>query len=67
MATVTLYECGICSSLHPWDWDGDCREDANRYFDEQDYAERNNLDWPSSASLIEVRSMEERVEADQTA
>ena len=31
MSTRTFYECGICSCLHPWDWDGDCRDDANRY------------------------------------
>ena len=26
-----FYECGICSHCHPWDWDGDCREDAFRF------------------------------------
>ncbi len=25
------YECGICDHLHPWDWSGDCRDDANRH------------------------------------
>jgi hypothetical protein len=26
-----FYECGICDCLHPWDWNGDCRDDANRF------------------------------------
>lgn len=25
-----FYECGICNCYHPADWDGDCRDDANR-------------------------------------
>ena len=35
--SVKLYECGICGEIHLWEWDGDCREDANRYEDEEDY------------------------------
>ncbi|HTE40292.1 MAG TPA: hypothetical protein VK629_05665 [Steroidobacteraceae bacterium] len=26
-----FYQCGICESYHPADWDGDCRDDANRF------------------------------------
>ena len=25
------YDCGICGSLHPATWDGDCRDDASRF------------------------------------
>jgi len=25
-----FYECGICDCIHPWLWNGDCRDDANR-------------------------------------
>lgn len=25
-----FYECGICGSMHPASWDGDCRDDNNR-------------------------------------
>lgn len=25
------YECGICGHYHPLEWDGDCRDDANRF------------------------------------
>lgn len=25
-----LYECGICDALHPWNFNGDCREDTAR-------------------------------------
>lgn len=46
-----FYECGICGAYHPWEWDGDCRDDANRLQEVPDYAE--------------VRSMEDRVEADE--
>lgn len=27
-----FYECGICGAHHPIRWDGDCREDAARFF-----------------------------------
>ena len=51
------YECGICECIHPWDWDGDCREDANRF-------DRGDLDLKHGPFQWELRSMEERVEAD---
>ena len=28
---LDFYECGICGHLHPRDWDGDCRDDGNRF------------------------------------
>lgn len=57
---VVLYECDICDCLHPWEWDADCRDDANRYSDELDYAERNTVD----LLCIEVVPMIDRVNAD---
>jgi hypothetical protein len=51
-ATNKFYECGICDCIHPWEWDGDCREDAARL---------SLDDIPDDAQLF---SMEERVEAD---
>lgn len=27
----TFYECGCCGHLHPLKWDGDCRDDNNRF------------------------------------
>lgn len=60
MRTI-LYECGICGCYHPWDWSGDCRDDANRYGAPEDYAEKHGIE---DSSSIEVRSMDERVEAD---
>lgn len=47
-----FYECGICDHVHPWNWNGDCRDDKNRFTADQ---------IPSDA---EVRSWEERCEAD---
>lgn len=28
---LRFYECGCCEYLHPVAWDGDCRDDANRF------------------------------------
>ena len=39
-----FYECGICGHMHPINWNGDCRDDANRFtYDELDakYGEDN--------------------------
>jgi hypothetical protein len=38
-----ITHCGCCESFHPADYTGDCRSDANRYGDYEDYAERNNI------------------------
>lgn len=35
-----LYDCGICNQFHPVGWDGDCRDDNNRYPDEEAYARK---------------------------
>ena len=58
-----LYECGICDCLHPWNFTGDCRDDANRYADAEDYAERNHL----SVFAITVFSWEDRLYHDEMA
>lgn len=55
-----LYECGCCECYHPWDWDGDCREDAQRYGSPEEYAEAIGV----SAFEVEVLSAEERAAAD---
>jgi len=28
---MQFYECGICGHYHPIEWDGDCRDDTNRF------------------------------------
>ena len=56
---VILYECGICDCYHPWDWTGDCRDDANRYGSPEDYAAQH-----VSVYYVEVRPMAERLKAD---
>lgn len=55
-----IYRCGICECCHPWNWNGDCREDANRYADAEDFAARNRV----PVSEVEEREWEDRVEAD---
>ena len=55
-----LYECEICSCLHLWQFNGDCRDDANRYGSVEDFCKRYNID----PDFVEVRSMDERVQAD---
>lgn len=57
---VTLYECDICLYMHPWNWNGDCRDDANRYASTDEYAERHGV----SEGSIDVMPMEERLRAD---
>ena len=56
-----IYECGICGAYHPWNWDGDCRDDAHRFAGPEEYAQIKHL----SLMSIEIRSMEERIEADE--
>lgn len=54
MATGTvIYKCS-CGAYHPWVFDGDCRDDDNRYSSPEEYAEENNLD-PDD---IEVRPID---------
>lgn len=57
---MVIYECGICGAYHPWDWDGDCREDVNRFGDPEEFAEKRGI----AIDKVEVRSMDDRVEAD---
>jgi hypothetical protein len=30
-----FYRCGCCDAYHPANWDGDCRDDANRFAADQ--------------------------------
>ena len=50
---MKYYECGICGSIHPWDFGGDCRDDSNRLSPDQ------ISDWS------EVWTWEDRLEADE--
>lgn len=52
------YACGICDHNHPWQFDGDCRDDANRLTDAE-------LDARHGAAGYELRTMDERVAADE--
>ena len=54
MTTGTvIYKCS-CGAYHPWAFDGDCRDDDNRYSSPEEYAEENGLD-PDD---IEVRAID---------
>lgn len=58
---LIIYECGICDCYHPWEFDGDCRDDANRIeLGPEEYVEKLGID-PDD---IEIRSMQDRVDAD---
>lgn len=59
MSKPVYYSCEICGALHPWKWNGDCRDDGNRFACETLDALHGNNGWTE-------RSMDERVEADQT-
>jgi len=58
MDTSLIYECGICSCYHRWEFNGDCREDEGRILDPDEHAKKLGV------SDIEVRSWEDRCAAD---
>lgn len=58
---IALYECGQCDCYHPWSWDGDCRDDANRFGSPEDYAERMGID----ETCVIVYSAQDREDADE--
>lgn len=58
-----LYECGICGSLHRWDFNGDCRDDENRFADEEEYIAVTGA-LGITVYEVQVRTWDERVEAD---
>jgi hypothetical protein len=47
-----FYHCGICECYHPINWDGDCRDDANRFapdeLDEKYGSEWGEVSMPGS-------------------
>lgn len=55
-----LYECGICDCLHPWNFDGDCRDDSNRFGAPEEYAEKIGV----AEDEIEIMLWEQRTEND---
>lgn len=57
---IVIYECGICSCYHPWEFDGDCRDDANRINDADEYAASKGI----KGHELVVRSWEDRQAAD---
>ena len=54
MATGTVIHKCSCGNYHPWSFDGDCRDDDNRYSSPEEYAEEHDLD-PDD---IEVRAID---------
>lgn len=41
------YECGICDHYHSVKWNGDCREDANRFTMDELDAKHGTHGWES--------------------
>jgi len=60
MIKHTIYHCGICDQYHPWLFNGDCRDNANRFADPEHYAERKRV---SIYRVVEM-DMHARVLAD---
>lgn len=54
---AVYYDCGICGGIHQWRFNGDCRDNANRFTPDQ-------LDAKHGPLSYELRSMEERVGGD---
>jgi hypothetical protein len=42
---VEYYLCGCCECYHPAKWDGDCRENANRYAMDELDTKHGPLGW----------------------
>lgn len=59
VAKPRFYECGICGHCHPWDWNADCRDDANRFTNDQLEAKHGE-----EGKDFELLSWEDRVAAD---
>jgi len=57
---VHVYECGICDSLHLWDFNEDCRDNEQRFGDIQAVCEKFHV----TEFEVAVSSMEERIAAD---
>lgn len=57
MSKPVYYDCEICGHYHPWEWNGDCRDNANRFT-------CNEIDAKHRREGYEIRTMDERVEAD---
>jgi hypothetical protein len=56
-----FYDCGCCGHYHPVNWDGDCRDDENRFAaDELD--ERYGSDWEEVSQPGDFDSYIERIE-----
>lgn len=53
-----FYRCGICECLHPWNWSGDCRDDANRFAADKLDSKFGPFGW-------DEETMENRVLADE--
>jgi hypothetical protein len=58
MGRPRYYDCAICGHFHSWDWDGDCRDDTNRFT----YDQLDKLHGPNGYVTLD---MEERVAADE--
>jgi hypothetical protein len=59
-----IYECGSCGSYHPWDFKGDCRDDANRFADSEDYLASLGILTHLYEIDVETRCMCDRLKAD---
>jgi hypothetical protein len=66
MTTGTIiYKCS-CGNYHPWSFDGDCRDDDNRYSSPEEYAEENNLD-PDDIEVRAIDAEEDELDDDEDA
>ena len=57
MSKPKFYACEICGHSHPWNWNGDCRENESRFTDDE-------LDAKYGQDGYELATMTERVLAD---
>jgi hypothetical protein len=56
VAQYPLYECGSCGAFHPWDFDGDCRDDDNCFAAPEEYARKLG----TQLANVPIYTMEQR-------
>lgn len=58
MTKPRFYDCEICGHIHPWEFNGDCRDDSMRFT-------INEIEATHRKTGFELATMDERVHADE--
>ena len=59
--TMIFFECGCCGHYHREDFYGDCRDDFNRYTED----EAKNMSLAETGELPRIIDLEEQMESEE--